>query len=109
WGIPVSSPNPGAAGEFLKWVESPDIVMRRSMAGGVAAQKAPYENPEYIAKYPWMEQALGLIETGKGLPPVTKQAALVEIMGRHLSDCVSGAKTAQEAMDAAAAELKELL
>ena len=109
WGIPVSSPNPGAAGEFLKWVESPDIVMRRALAGGVAAQKAPYENPEYIEKYPWMSQALDLIETGKGLPAVTKQASLVEIMGRYLSECVSGAKSAQEAMDGAAAELKDLL
>jgi hypothetical protein len=30
-------------------------------------------------------------------------------MGRHLSDVVSGAKSAQEGMDAAAEELKALL
>ena len=46
---------------------------------------------------------------GKGLPAVTKQAQLVEIMGRHLADAVAGGATPQEAMDAAAAELKELL
>jgi hypothetical protein len=40
---------------------------------------------------------------------VTKQAQLVEIMGRHLAEAVAGGATAQEAMDAAATELAELL
>lgn len=109
WGLPISSPNPDAGWEFIKWVESPDIAMQRAMAGGVPAQSAPYENQEFLDKYPWMPQALDMIASGEGLPPVTKQAQLVEIMGRHLSDVVSGAKTAQEGMDAAAEELKGLL
>jgi len=109
WGIPTSSPNPDAAWEFVKWVESPDVAMRRALGGGVAAQKAPYDHPEYPAKYPWMAQVKDLIATGKGLPAVTKQATLVEIVGRHLSEAVTGGKSAQEALDAAAEELKDLL
>ncbi|MCC6314416.1 MAG: extracellular solute-binding protein [Thermomicrobiales bacterium] len=109
WGLPISSPNPDAGWEFLKWVESPEIALKRAMAGGVPAQAAPYDNPEFIAKYPWMTQARDMIASGKGLPAVTKQAQLVEIMGRHLSEVVSGGTTAQAGMDAAAAELKELL
>jgi ABC-type glycerol-3-phosphate transport system substrate-binding protein len=109
WGIPTSSPNPDAAWEFLKWVESPDVTMRRALGGGVAAQKAPYDNPEYPAKYPWMAQVKDLIATGKGLPAITKQATLVEIVGRHLSEAVTGGSSAQDALDAAAEELKDLL
>ncbi|HLL51288.1 MAG TPA: extracellular solute-binding protein, partial [Thermomicrobiales bacterium] len=109
WGIPVSSPNPDAGWEFIKWVESPEVVMRRALAGGVPAQEAPYENEEFLDQYPWMPQAKEMIASGEGLPAVTKQAQLVEIMGRHLSDVVSGAKTAQEGMDAAAEELTALL
>jgi multiple sugar transport system substrate-binding protein len=109
WGIPVSSPNPDAGWEFVKWVESPEIAMRRALAGGVPAQEAPYENQEFLAKYPWMPQAKEMIASGEGLPAVTKQAQLVEIMGRHLSDVVSGATSAQEGMDAAAEELTALL
>ncbi len=109
WGIPVSSPNPDAAWEFLKWVESPAVAMKRALAGAVPAQEAPYENQEFLDKYPWMPQAKDMIASGEGLPAVTKQAQLVEIMGRHLSDVVAGAKTPQEGMDAAAAELAELL
>ncbi|MCC6675192.1 MAG: sugar ABC transporter substrate-binding protein [Thermomicrobiales bacterium] len=109
WGIPVSSPNPGAAWEFLKWVESPEIAMRRALGGGVAAQKAPYENADYIAAFPWMGEVKDLIAVGKGFPAVTKQTQLVEIMGRHLSDAVTGGASAQDAMNAAADELKELL
>lgn len=37
WGLPVSSPNPDAGWEFIKWVESPDVAMRRALAGGVPA------------------------------------------------------------------------
>jgi multiple sugar transport system substrate-binding protein len=109
WGIPVSSPNPDAGWEYVRWVESPEIAMRRALAGGVPAQEAPYKNDEFLSKYPWMPQAKEMIASGEGLPAVTKQAQLVEIMGRHLGDVVSGAKSAQDGMDAAAEELKALL
>ncbi len=109
WGLPKSSPNPDAAWEFIKWVESPEIALRRALGGGAAAQRAPYENTEYTTKYPWTAQVADLVATGLGLPPVTKQAQLVEIMGRHLSDAVSGGKSAQDALNAAAEELKDLL
>ena len=109
WGLPVSSPNPDAGWEFIKWVESPDVAMRRALAGGVPAQEAPYGNEEFLADHPWMPRAEEMIGTGEGLPAVTKQAQLVEIMGRHLGEVVSGAVTAQAGMDAAAEELQTLL
>ncbi len=109
WGLPVSSPNPDAGWEFIKWVESPDVAMRRALAGGVPAQEAPYENEEFLADYPWMPQAKEMIATGEGLPAVTKQAQLVEIMGRHLGEVVAGGVTPQDGMDAAAEELLTLL
>ena len=83
--------------------------MKRAMAGGVPSQLAPYDNADFLAKYPWMKQAKEMIGNGKGLPAVTKQAQLVEIMGRHLSDVVSGGATPQDGMNAAAEELKGLL
>ena len=109
WGIPLSSPNPDAGWEFVRWVESPDIVRRRALAGSLTAQSAPYEDEEILAKYPWLPLALGMISGGKGLPAITKQTQLVEIVGRNLANAVAGGATAQEAMDAAAEELKELL
>ena len=45
----------------------------------------------------------------QGLPAVTRQAQVVEIMGRHLSEVVAGTTSAQEGMDAAAEELQSLL
>jgi multiple sugar transport system substrate-binding protein len=109
WGLPISSPNPDAGWEFVRWVESPDVARRRALAGSLPTQQAPYEDEEILAKYPWLPQAGEMITQGKGLPAVTKQAQLVEIMGRHLAEAVAGGATAQEAMDAAAAELAELL
>lgn len=109
WGIPVSSPNPDAGWEFVRWVESPDVARRRALAGSLPTQIAPYEDEEILAKYPWLPQAGDMITEGKGLPAVTKQTQLVEIVGRHLAEAVAGGATAQEAMDAAATELAELL
>ncbi len=109
WGIPVSSPNPDAGWEFVRWVESPDVARRRALAGSLATQMAPYDDAEIVARYPWLPQAKAMIGAGRGLPPVTKQAQLVEIVGRHLSEAVAGGATPQAAMDAAAEELAELL
>jgi multiple sugar transport system substrate-binding protein len=109
WGIPISSPNPDAGWEFVRWVESPDVSLRRALAGSLPTQVAPYEDEDILAKYPWLPQAGEMIIAGKGLPAITKQTQLVEIVGRHLADAVAGGSTAQEAMDAAAAELAELL
>ncbi len=108
WGIPVSSPNPDAGWEFVRWVESPDVAMRRALAGSLPTQQAPYEDTGVLAKYPWLPQAGEFIVNGKGLPAITKQTQLVEIMGRRLAEAVAGASV-QESMDAAAGELAELL
>jgi multiple sugar transport system substrate-binding protein len=109
WGIPISSPNPDAGWEFVRWVESPDVARRRALAGSLATQTAPHDDPEVLAKFPWLPDAKGMISAGRGLPPVTKQTQLVEIIGRNLSEAVAGGKSPQEAMDAAAEELEELL
>jgi ABC-type glycerol-3-phosphate transport system substrate-binding protein len=109
WGIPISSPNPDAGWEFVRWVESPDVARRRALAGSLPTQSAPHDDPEVLAKFPWLPDAKGMISAGRGLPAVTKQTQLVEIIGRNLSEAVAGGKSPQEAMDAAAEELAELL
>jgi ABC-type glycerol-3-phosphate transport system substrate-binding protein len=108
WGIPVSSPNPDAGWEFVRWVESPDVAMRRALAGSLPTQTAPYEDEAVLEKYPWLPQAGEMITAGKGLPAITKQTQLVEIVGRRLAEAVAGTPV-QDAMDAAAGELAELL
>jgi multiple sugar transport system substrate-binding protein len=85
------------------------VARRRALAGSLPTQSAPYDDPEVLAEYPWLPQAREMIASGKGLPGVTKQAQLVEIVGRHLAEAVAGSATAQEAMDRAASELVELL
>ena len=66
---------------------------------------APYEDEEILAKYPWLPQASEMITARQGLAGGDQANQLVEIVGRHLADAVAGGATAQEAMDAAAAEL----
>src|SRR5215213_11516510 len=63
-GIALSSPNPDAGWEFVRWVESPDVAMRRALAGSLPTQTAPYENKDILAKYPWLPQAGEMITSG---------------------------------------------
>ena len=57
WGIPISSPNPDAGWEFVRWVESPDVAMRRALAGQPADPAGALREPGVLAKYPWLPQA----------------------------------------------------
>ena len=67
-----------------------------------------YTDPEILDVSPQLEPALKILETGKGLPLITKQQDLVATLGRELSEAVSKRKTPQEALDAIAAKLTEL-
>jgi len=45
WAIPVSSPDPDAAWEFRKAVESPKIAKRRAMLGRTQTLTDVFEDP----------------------------------------------------------------
>ena len=50
WAIPNSSPNKDAAWTFIKWVELPEIVKKRTLAGGAPTQAGVFDDPECVAK-----------------------------------------------------------
>lgn len=108
WAIPKSSPNPDAAWEFLKWVESSEIAKKRALLGGSATRLDVFDDAEVIAKYPQTTALKELLLGSHNFPTFTYTPQFVEVLGRELSLAVSGEKSAQEALDAAAAEFDEL-
>jgi ABC-type glycerol-3-phosphate transport system substrate-binding protein len=108
WAIPNSSPNKDAAWKFIKWVESKDIVKKRTLAGGAPTQAWVFDDPDVVAKRPYMDKLKALVATAQEFPTFTYTVEFVEVLGRELNLAVTGQKDAKEALDLAAAELDNL-
>jgi multiple sugar transport system substrate-binding protein len=108
WAIPNSSPNKDAAWTFIKWVESKDIVKKRTLAGGAPTQGWVFDDPEVLAKRPEMPRLKELVATAQEFPTFTYTVEFVEVLGRELNLAVTGQKGAKEALDLAAKEFDKL-
>lgn len=108
FGVPKSAKNPEAAWEFIKWVTSEQVARKRALQGGSPVYGSFYQDPEILAKFPYLTKASEILGSGKGLPLITKQQDLVATLGRELSEAASKRKSAQEALDAIATKLGEL-
>jgi multiple sugar transport system substrate-binding protein len=108
WAIPNSSPNKDAAWTFIKWVESKDIVKKRTLAGGAPTQGWVFDDPEVLAKRPEMPRLKELVATAQEFPTFTYTVEFVEVLGRELNLAVTSQKDAKEALDLAAKEFDKL-
>jgi len=108
WAIPVSSPDPDAAWQFLQWIESPEIAKQRAMLGGSPTRFDVFDDPELNAEYSYYPALKALLDTSHNFPVFTYTPELVDIMGRELSLAVVGDKTPEEALAVIQEEFTEL-
>jgi len=105
WAIPKSSPNPEAAWAFIEWVESFPIAKERALMGGAPARADVFQDADVLAKYPHYTEVEQIVGESIEFPILTRSPQVVEILGRVLSEAVTGSKTPKEALDEAAVEL----
>ncbi|MDR0356269.1 MAG: extracellular solute-binding protein [Deltaproteobacteria bacterium] len=108
WAIPHNAPNKEAAWKFLNWVESFDVAKARAMAGGCPTRADIFADPDLLAKYPHYEVVLEVMAKSKMFPQLVEANQLIEILGRELSEAVSGSKTSQAALDTVAEEMRKM-
>jgi multiple sugar transport system substrate-binding protein len=108
WAIPNSSQDKESAWKFIKWVESKEIVKKRTLAGGAPTQAWVFDDPDVAAKRPEMGHLKTLVATAQEFPTFTYTVDMVEALGRELNLAVTGQKDAKEALDAAAVEFNKL-
>ena len=108
WAIPTSSPNADAAWEFIKWVESPEIVAKRALMGGAPTRSDAFNNAEVLAKYPHYGALNNILATAKNFPVFTYTPQFVEVMGTELSKAVIGEKSIDDALETMNSELEAL-
>lgn len=109
WAIPVSSPHPDAAWEFIKWVERKEIQNARGMGGGMPAVKWIYDEPEFLEKYNFQKYASDIIATGTAVPIISQSTRMVEIIGEYASSAIIGDLSIEEAVKSANEELNEII
>ncbi len=108
WAIPKSSNNPDAAWEFIKWVESKDVAVKRALQGGSPTRTDVFDDAEVNKKYPYAQALKQMLLTSHNFPVFTYTPQLVEVLGRELSLVVAGEKKAGDALAAVEAEMTEL-
>ncbi|MBD3307179.1 extracellular solute-binding protein [candidate division KSB3 bacterium] len=109
WAIPVSSPHPEAAWEFIKWVEQKEVQKARGMGGGMPAVKWIYDDPEFLDKYTFQKHAGEIIATGTPVPVISQSTRMVEIIGEYASSALIGDMSIEEALQMANEELNEII
>jgi ABC-type glycerol-3-phosphate transport system substrate-binding protein len=108
WAIPNSSANKEAAWKFIKWVESKEVVKKRTLAGGAPTQAWAFDDPDIVAKRPEMPQLKVLVETAQEFPVFTYTVDFVESLGRELNLAVTGQKDPKEAIAKATEDFNAL-
>jgi ABC-type glycerol-3-phosphate transport system substrate-binding protein len=109
WAIPVSSPNPDAAWEYIKWVERPENQKRRAMGGGMPSAKWVYEDEEFLQKYPYQKGAGDMIAIDKAFPIISQSTRMIEIIGEFSSSALIGEISIEEAVEEASKDLNEII
>lgn len=110
WGIGInaSSDDPDAAWEFIKWITSPEIQKEWIRHDGAPIRRSTLEDPELNAEYPWFPILLEAFENGDGdyRPRIPQYSIIQDALGTAANSYLVGELGAQEALDAAQAQVE---
>lgn len=108
WAIPKNAEDKEASWQYLKWIESFDIAKERALLGGSPTRRDVLADSDVLGQYPHYVKVQQILEASKMIPIIPQAPQLIEILGRELSEAVSGGKTPKEALDTVASEIKNL-
>lgn len=108
WAIPHNAADKEASWKFLQWVESADVCKARAMDGGSPTRSDVMSDAAVLAACPYLETVKTIMETSKMIPIMEDAPQLIEVLGRELSEAVTGSKTAQQALDTLAQEMSKM-
>lgn len=110
WGIPKSSKDPELALEFIKFFTSYEGQLIWTKNGGVPTRKDILASELAKQKeYRYLKAMSESVPYHTGWDWTTVHFQMQDVLGRHLNAAVVGLETAEEALDAAAVELVEIM
>ena len=109
-GISTSSQHPDAAWQVIEFLSSEESQREFILdTGFVPSRIALFNDPEIVAKYSYYPQLLEVVRSSALRPPIAQYAQASDILQRYLSGAIAGNMTAEQAMQAAANETRNLL
>lgn len=108
WGIPHNAKDKDTSWEFIKYIESFEVAKERAIKGGSPTRSDVFNDADVLKAWPYYKQALEIISNANQLPRVPELPQILEILGRELSEAVSGNKTSQNALDTVAKEMNAI-
>ncbi|MCD9020956.1 extracellular solute-binding protein [Cohnella silvisoli] len=108
WAIPKNAEDKEASWKFLKWIESFDIAKDRALQGGSPTRKDVFADDDVLGQYQYYVKVQKVIDESRMIPIISEAPQLIEILGRELSEAVSGGKTSKDALDTVAKEVQDL-
>jgi multiple sugar transport system substrate-binding protein len=108
YAIPANSKNKEAAWKFIEFMTSKDTNKLLAQEIGVLPIWVDlYSDPDLTAIYPFWADFQNQLTSARGLSKLTWYSDLVDISTAELHKALSGAQTAQEALDNMASQLSD--
>lgn len=110
FGISKSSPHQSQAWQVIEYFNQPDIQRQFFLETGyVPSRKALFTDSILVAKYNYLPALLEGAKNAVLRPPIAQYAQASDILQRYLSAALTGNKSPEQAMKAAANETRTLL
>jgi multiple sugar transport system substrate-binding protein len=106
--VPSYSKNQKAAYLFIQWMMEKNQQLNQHLNGGATARPDVYAHPD-VQKISYSKASMDTNAVAMPKPTIPESPQITDILVRELSGYLSGAKSAQAALDAAAVEMSRLL
>lgn len=111
-GIFALTKHPKAAYDFMAWLTSPEICLKRAREGVVyisMGRSSVYHDPEVLKKFPFMSILAQNLAKGSALPRIPESDEMIEVLGREIAAALVGEKAPLDALKFAEKEWKRIL
>ncbi len=109
FGISSSSPHQEEAWKVIEYFNTVDVQREYFLKTGfVPGRESLFLDSELVTKYPHYPQLLEVINNSVLRPPIAQYAQTSDILQRYLSAALTGSRTPEAAMQAAARETRML-
>ncbi|MGF1492024.1 MAG: extracellular solute-binding protein, partial [Microcoleaceae cyanobacterium] len=110
FGISASSKHKDAAWKVIQYFNQTNIQRDYFLETGyVPARRSLFTDAKLVSQYPHYPELLRVTEKSVLRPPIAQYAQASDILQRYLSAALTGAKSPEAAMEAAAEETRVLL
>ncbi len=112
WGLGISTTtrHPDEAWRLIQFMTSEDTMKRFVLNTGlIASYKSLFQDPDIVAKYPYMPPLFEAMQKPALRPPLAQYAQASDVLQRYLSAAFTGRISPEQAMRSAARETRNIL